>query len=792
MIDITQYGTKILASHFAATMKAPQRTDELEAFVYHRQDPSEYQILKQCWDDMEALEVIRAAEHHIRNPVSETEPSSDPIEKLSVGENGLIQFMEEPIGEIYSYYRTVLPQEMQIKIAYDSLIERFIGFLQREKCAIRLSENELTIRIFVPQTNPNIEFDLVSEWDTFIKFVYSEAELYKSFTLLVNSLKLTDRGFGYVRFPPATKGMVNWLAAFYIATLRERVLRNVDNYKKTDGAFRKARDNVKKYQDQLNTDSLTEKRRSDIETKLNDEHQKLNDAMQNRKSVLKVNQKALDQILSDLRHQTDPIRFDHAEDLSHQFNRTGSMQFSYGTVKLKSQGGKSSIEDTIVDILNASITPPNCPFVSLNEMPKIVVRGAGDNAKNLCYSCGRHLPTNEKRQQANRFVLGDPSQRLQSGGNQTQPSVCGECLTVAFACPVKLTSGAIVVQLTPYDWTDESFSIENHLRMLTLGELNLVAGRYLLINCREFVGRGSNRTLVSEKIGQRQYTLWRVACIFPTAALHTMKFTLFVGGTKISLESRHFVWLSLLDEIFSPSLVVGQRDNISLCQAIRLIEKDEVISAIYKLVTSESTEAKPLYDWSYSEKRSLEELREKHCDLLEGSSNGDKLMKKQADFYRDVAALTGLTYAYCDSVRRLLVSNSRISGKEVQIEVKKLIEDVANPTGFTYRAAKEFADKKYSDTSAKMVRKDDNYFCYDQAKRLLKDVLELDVSKRKDHDDNGQESLKVYYDDILNAYAKLSDEYDKAEWRKLATELKQNLYAKFPFLFRKETNQNGN
>ena len=168
-------------------------------------------------------------------------------------------------------------------------------------------------------------------------------------------------------------------------------------------------------------------------------------------------------------------------------------------------------------------------------------------------------------------------------------------------------------------------------------------------------------------------------------------------------------------------------------------------------------------------------------------------MSKQAEFYRDVAALTGLTYAYCNSIRWLLVHNSKISDKEVQIEVKKLIEDVANPTGFTYRAAKEFADKKYPDTSAKMIRKDDNYFCYDQAKRLLKDVLELDMSNRKSHDKNGQESLKVYYDDILNAYAKLSEGYDKAEWRKLATQLKQNLYAKFPFLFTsKEMNQNGN
>ena len=523
-------------------------------------------------------------------------------------------------------------------------------FLQREKCAIRLSENDLAVQIFVPQTNPNTEFDLSFEWGEFIKFAYSETELYKSFTLLVNSLELTNRGFGYVQFPPATKDMTHWLAAFYIATLRERVLRNADNYKKAAQALKKARDNVKKYQDQLRIDNLTERRRISIEVKLDEENEKLNEALQTRDSALKVNLKKLDQILLELRHQTDTIHFDHVERLSHQFNGTGARQFSYGTVKLKSQSEKSSIEDTIVEILNAPIEPLSCLFTSLNEMPEIVVHSAGDDAKNLCYSCGRLLPTKQKHQQANRFVLSAPSQRLQSGGSQTQPPVCGQCLTVAFACPVKLTSGAIVVQLAPHDQTDESFSLENHLRMLTLGELNLVAGRYLLINCREFVGSGNSRTLVSEKIGQMQYTLWRVACTFPTAALETMTFTLFADGTKIPVKKRHVVWLNLLNDIFSPSLVVGHRDNIPLGKAIRLIQKDEVISAIYRLVTAEPTEAKQLSGWSYSEKRSLEELREKHCELLEDeqSSKGDKLMSKQSEFYRDVAALTGLTYAYCD------------------------------------------------------------------------------------------------------------------------------------------------
>ena len=781
-MTITQQKEKILAAHFAA-INQNELTTDFEAFVHEMWQAKRYERLKQWWDDMDALRVIRAAEHHIKSLTSETEPSPCPIERLSVGEDACIQFMGEPIGKIYNYYRTVLPQEMQIRLAYDTLIERFIEFLQKKKCAIRLSQNDLTIRIFVPKTNPNTEFDLVSEWDGFIKFAYSEAELHKSFTLLVNSLKLTNRGFGYVRFPPATRDMTHWLAAFYIATLRERVLRNADNYKEANEALRKARDNVKKYQDQLRTDSLTEKRRTSIEIRLGDEKEKLDDALQALKSALKVNKEDLDQILSELRHQTDTIRFDHAEKLSHQFNRTGSMQFSYGTVKLKSQGGKSSLENTIVEILNESIAPPSCPFVSLDAMPEIIVRGAGDDAKNLCYSCGKPLPANEKPQQANRFVLGDPSQRLQSGGSQKQPDVCGECLTIAFACSVKFTSGAIIVQLAPHDQTDESFSIENHLRMLTLGELNLVAGRYLLINCREFVGSGRNRTLVSEKIGQMQYTLWRVACTFPSAALQTMRFTLFAGGTEIPLKKRHFVWLSLLNEIFSPRLVVGQRDSIPLGQAIRLIQKDEVISAIYRLVTAKSTEAKQISDWSYSEKRGLEELREKHCTLLvEQSSKGDKSMSKQADFYRDIAALTGLTYAYCDYLRgelRKKENTGKVQPGTVQREVKKLIEKVVNPSFFNYEASDVLPG-----TRATMYCSDDNYFCYAEAKRLLEDTLKVDLSDREGRTEKGQESLTIFFDDILHAYAVLSQKYcKKAQQRKLSYQLKLNLHAKFASLF---------
>ncbi len=740
MVIDNQQKDQILAAHFATT-NLSDAAAFFEAFVHRMHCDRKFDQLKHWWDDMDALRVIRAAEHHIRRQTSETESSPDPIESPSVGEDGRIQFMGEPIGKVHNYYRTVLPQEMQIRLAYDTLIERFMEFLQREKCAIRLSENQLTISLFIPGP----DFQLEAAWQRFIeKFAYSEEELYKSFTLFVNSLKLTDRGFGYVHFPSVTEDMKLLQAAFYIATLEERVVRYPDNYRKAK------------------TD-------------------------EDRRTAAMENRGGLKQLLTELRHElqasthisdeSDKVvrLFDKALDLSRRFNKAGKTQFSYGTVKPRAQNGK--IEDKIIDILTEQVKPLRCPLASIDEIAQDSEQSAGDTAKNRCYSCSRPMPPRSEirrfkgKLEANRFVFSAPSQRLQSGGVQVQPPICFDCLTVAFGCPIKLTGDAIIVRLSP-DEENESVSTKRYLQMLTLGELNLIAGQYLLIKCNDYVGS----TPVSEKIGPVQYTLWRVAQTLPTTVLEKMKFTLFAGESGIPMSSRHLVWLSLLNEIFSPNLVVGKRDNIPLGQAIRLVQKDEVISAIYKLVTAEPGESKPLKNWSYSEKRSLEELREKHCDLLEQFSKGDKLMSKQADFYRDVAALTGLTYAYCDYFRREVREKENVDPVR---EVKKLIEKVINPSFFNYEASDVL-----SGTRATMYRNHDNYFCYDQAKLLLENTLKVQLSDRVRSDEKGPEPLAIYFDDILNAYAALSEKYDsKAQQRKLTYQLKLNLYAKFAFLF---------
>ena len=733
MINIKEHKSKILAAHFAATMKTSSPPEGLTTFIHSHRPES--RLLKQWWDDMNALRVIRYAEHQWKKSRLETDSPSNLIGELSLIDE-TVRCNGKEVGKIYNYYRTVLPQEQQIRLAYDTLIERFIEFLQQKKYAIRLFENELAINLFIPDTN----FQLKVEWRRFIKFAYSEEELYKSFTLFVNSMKLTNRGFGYVHFPSVTDAMKLWQAAFYFATLEERVIRYPDNYRKAK----------------------------------NDEDQE---------AAGRENREKLKQLLTglrgELRTHAHADAFDKALKLSYQFNRTGATQFSYGTVKPREKGGK--IEDKIIEILNEQVRHLNCPLALIDEIAPNLVHSAGDTAKNRCYSCGKDLPSERETRrfkgklEANRFVFSDPSQRLQSGTGQTQPSICLDCLAIAFGCPIKLANGAIIVHLSSPDEESHGVSTEKYLKMFTLGELNLVAGRYLLIKCNDFVGS----TLASEKIGQVQYALWRVAQALPPDALERMQFTLFAGESNFQIPTRQLVWLSYLTASFKPRLIVNQKDNIPLCQAIRLIQKDEVISAIYTLVTADSPNVTPIRYRSYSEKRGLEELRKKHCDLLKKlSSKGDKVMAKQAEFYHDVAALTGLTYAYCDYVR---VELRKKNDTDTEREVKKLIEKVVNPSFFNYEASGALPG-----TRATMYRNDDNYFCYDQAKLLLENVLKVDLSDRARLNEKGPEPLAIYFDDIINAYAKLSDKYNKVQRRKLTYQLKLNLHAKFASLFKQK------
>ena len=777
----SQQREKILAVHFAAT-KQNELTADFKAFVYCMRQRGKFEQLKQWWEEIEALHILRRANHLIQDS---NEQIDERILELPKVEGQTVVFKTQSIGKIYDYQRIVLPQEMQIRIAYDSFIERFLQFLQRKKYAICLSESDLAVRIFVPQTDSETEFDLVLEWDKFIKFAYSRSELYKSFTLFVNHIKIaqTDRpgaGVGYVRFPPATKEMAHYVAAFYFATLENRILYD-KTYNDSNKAARDAQTKVEEYEKRLGQAEITLQKRNSDEKKLEEWQTKLAIAKKKFESIKQTNQIELKHSLSKLREQIGQEDFERIRKPSRQFNRTARNQFG-PSVKPKSKNG--NIESTIIEILNDSLVPPTCPLTPITQVLRFIERTAGDKkGANFCYSCGRRFSKKDQKYEANRFVLGAPSQRPQSGGSEARPYVCGECLTVAFICPVKITSGAIVMQLAPRNETDQPFSIENQLRMLALDELNLVAGRYLLINCLEKI----DNKPVSERIGQVQYALWHLTRIFPWETFNAMKIKLFTGGSAIPLEPNHPIWLGLLKEVFSPTLVVKKDGrsavNVALSKAIRLIEKDEVIAAIYELamVNSDKKEANPLQENSYRERRILEELREKHYSLLK---KGENPQMKKAELFRDVAALTGLTHAYCE----LTVSRIRTEKipetekrKKVQRELKKVIEQVTDPYFFNYAASGLIQSDR-----ARMHCSPDNYFSYKQGENLLKEMLKEEFPNRRIDDNNGEPILQIYSDDIANAYTKLFDERYQTvkDQRKLRYGVKLNLYTKFAYWLR--------
>ena len=87
-----------------------------------------------------------------------------------------------------------------------------------------------------------------------------------------------------------------------------------------------------------------------------------------------------------------------------------------------------------------------------------------------------------------------------------------------------------------------------------------------------------------------------------------------------------------------------------------------------------------------------------------------------------------------------------------------------------------------------MFRNDDNYFCYDQAKCLLTEELNLDLSSRGEStSERGQLQLPIYFDDIVNVYTTLFEKHYKSanEQHKLCYQLKLSLYAKFASLFQR-------
>ena len=306
--------------------------------------------------------------------------------------------------------------------------------------------------------------------------------------------------------------------------------------------------------------------------------------------------------------------------------------------------------------------------------------------------------------------------------------------------------------------------------------MHISAGRYLVLTS-ERTGKGD---LASQKLGQLQYALAKVASIFPAEVLADFNFSLVTQGSQpISLNSRHLIFIKGLMEGYGQSIVVsGKEINMTLGDAVRYVEQDLPILADYTLVKVASV----------SNRLELEQTRVAYWKKIQQDLEGVYMgatnqIPKRAQLYKDVAALTGLTYAFAQSLES--TAKKGMKQEDAEREVSKLIEKVDDAIAFCYYAT--LGDEKKTSVQARLYHNPANYFIYDQTKRLL-ETLEIPISEREHKEDEKQQAwLDLYADDVMRSYAHFAENgyAQEKDWKELTYQLKLSLYTRFPELVRK-------
>lgn len=740
-----------------------------------------------------------------------------------------ILYQNQVIGKIQILYKSLLPGELQARLAIESTIERFLEYLQKVHQIVVLDESDRHVSAFIPNKPiPNF----ATLWKKFLKevafFDYGKSEfqlpgLVQTFIVMLNAVTLSRRGFSTLDVPILTQEQANVLASWYFA-----VIKDVQERQK------KRQQDIESLLQQLEQPGLNEKDRKVKAKELQDkqamqdkEAQKYQDFF--RKSFVKSLKSQDDAYreLALLKTQLAELRVTKAEQkklLKQQEKLHAELFFRWETVQQKlellkhckdspfefvhldqqqqpekfqvialiaknfNKRATDQINSTRGDIFTQCMTemyrllemkPEHfdaLPDPLLTEQPVFPeLRSPGDDSKEFCYSCGVALAPKTARWQVLRFMFERPSQRRQSSPGEGRPHICNSCSALAFASPLKVTEESIILRLDPRDHsTTSELKIKDYLRMLTNKEMHLSSGRYLVL-ASERTGGGD---LASQKLGQVQYALAKVASILPSEVLTDFKFSLIIQGNQIPLLSRHLLFIKGLIDCYRQSIVISGKDiNMALGDAVRYVQQDLPFLANYTL-TKNST---------FSSDLKLEQIRELYWKALQqdlqqqgDSVDSNNQLPKRAKLYRDVAALTGLTYAFAQFLES--TAKSLMKPEDAEREVSKLIEKVDDAIAFGYYAT--LGDEKKTSVQARLYHNPDCDFIYSQTKALLAD---LGISDRESKDDKGKLYLQFYADDVSRAYQHFAtkDYAQEKDWKELTYNLKLSLYTRFPELVRR-------
>ncbi|MGB3508698.1 MAG: hypothetical protein WBA93_05545 [Microcoleaceae cyanobacterium] len=750
-----------------------------------------------------------------------------------------IFYADKIIGTTKILYKSPLPGELQARMATESAIERFLEYLQKLHQIIVLDESDRHVFVFIPGAENLPNFNKL--WEKFLEDVafsdYGNTKhnlpgLVQTFIAMLNSVTLAGRGFSTLDVPILTREQSNVLAAWYLAVVREVEKRQevrqkqIENLEKElvknnlNDKERKSKESdlkqkkemqlkeAKKYNEsfqksfgkKLEEQNTFWQEIEDIEIKLAESNLKKTEQNKLYKQLEKFQDKILlsrESVRQKIRlfeqananpfelvkldKKENPDKFKKIDSIAKNFTKTATDQINSTRGDIFAQCILEMYRLLDYWELEKYRQKESLPQPLLTEKPNFSLgRSPGDDNKEFCYSCGIKLDPKTARWQVLRFMFERPSQRRQSSSGEGRPFICASCSALAFASPLKVTDESIMLKLENIEKDDNRKpseisrqKVKDYLRMLTNKQLHLSAGKYLVLASDQT----NNRDFASKKLGQVQYALAKISSIFPREVLGDFEFSLITQGSKsVGLANRHLILIKGLMEGYSQSIIIeGKEINMTLGDAVRYVEKDLPIMAEYTL-------AKVAKFIGSNERRELEKTRKEYYEIMnqEESSKKAKKDKSKAEKYKDIAGLTGLTYALASSLES--TARKTMKREDVEREVSKLIEKVDDAVAFCYYAT--LGDEKKTNVQGRLYSNSDNYFIYEQANELLKN---MGVSRKEEVNEETQKFITIYSDDILNAYAYLAENgYDQDKnWKELTYQLKLSLYTRFPELVRK-------
>jgi hypothetical protein len=696
-------------------------------------------------------------------------------------EAGEIPALAAPLGEIRFLLKSPLPGETQARLAYEGFLCGFLAYLQRTCCVCTLQESSAHVTVFVPKGQ---ELDLEGTWNKYVQDAFSRKGLTESFVLLLNSVQLAGRGFGVIDVPMISKEQKQVFAGFYLAAVRE-----------VERRLRWRKTQIRELEKESGETPLATKERSqtvkklkNLQTKMQEETEKYTNAFEKallrfltkeEKALQKDTQKKgsrskstkrIIELAGDFEGESSFSKFhqDRLKTMRQLLNNTQGDPFKFVeednkdrpdvfapalqvASRFTEQAGRQLATSVgakfagfileVYRLLDGNVPLTQIPPLFSCEPIPSIERSAGDASGEWCYSCGIPMGKKEPAYEVRRFLFSSPDQRPQSSFSSNRPKACPICTAVALTCPLKLSDQNVIIRLDSRGERVGTLDyVRDYCRMLTIGTLNTAAGRYLSLVCTERTAKGG---LASKRMGKTVYAIAKLGLELPSDIFRDFKLTLITEGSEVVLDAAVLFATAGFLQGYGQRIIIGGNLNTTLSQAVRYIQAGAFYAAEYTFVADGA---------SFRDDFGLERHRTALWEFLNKQveeAGMNKNAEQRARFYGDVAALTGLLYAFCAALK----TKHRNSDDNVGRILGKVIEYVDDsPAFFTYTAI----TNELSSETARLYKDPSHHFLYDRTKALL---LELGLNDREKMEENFS-YLQLYFDDIANAYSTFSQRSD--------------------------------